>query len=65
MVSRINDNTKYVINVGGIFGGINPCAGFAVYGATKAFVDSFSRALHKEYSGSSIHVQVFKLELNK
>jgi len=57
MMNRKTGYAKYVINVGGIFGGASPSAGFAIYGATKAFNDSFSRALHKEYKNSGIFVQ--------
>jgi short-subunit dehydrogenase len=57
MLNRKTGYQKYVINVGGLLGGVNPSAGFAIYGATKAFNDSFSQALHKEYKDSGIFVQ--------
>jgi short-subunit dehydrogenase len=34
-----------------------PCPRFAVYGATKAFVNSFSEALHFELQGTGVRVQ--------
>ncbi|OQV19651.1 putative Very-long-chain 3-oxoacyl-CoA reductase [Hypsibius exemplaris] len=59
MLNRKTGYSKYVINVGAVFGGVVPAGGFAIYGATKAFVDSFSRSLHKEYKDSGIFVQSF------
>jgi hypothetical protein len=34
-----------------------PCPGFATYGATKAFVNSFTEALHEELRGTGVRVQ--------
>jgi short-subunit dehydrogenase len=34
-----------------------PCPRFAIYGATKAFVNSFSEALHLELEGTGVRVQ--------
>jgi short-subunit dehydrogenase len=34
-----------------------PCPSFAVYGATKAFVNSFTEALHLELQGTGVRVQ--------
>jgi len=34
-----------------------PCPSFAIYGATKAFVNSFSEALHLELQGTGVRVQ--------
>jgi len=34
-----------------------PCPGFAIYGATKAFVNSFTEALHEELRGTGVRVQ--------
>ena len=58
MLNRKTGYSKYIINVGAIFGGVVPTGGFAIYGATKAFNDSFSRALHEEYKNSGVSVQV-------
>ncbi|OQV19650.1 Fibroblast growth factor receptor 2 [Hypsibius exemplaris] len=57
MQNRKSGHSRYVINVSGILGGVAPVGGFAIYSATKAFTDSFSRALHKEYKDSGIFVQ--------
>ncbi|GAU93110.1 hypothetical protein RvY_05097 [Ramazzottius varieornatus] len=57
MLNRKTKESKYIINVGGLLGGHMPAAGYALYGATRAFTDSFSRALHVEYSESGISVQ--------
>jgi uncharacterized protein len=46
-----------VVNVASI-AGFQPTAGTAVYGATKAFVLSFSEALHEELRGSGVKVLV-------
>ncbi len=34
-----------------------PCPGFATYGATKAFVNSFTEALYEELRGTGVRVQ--------
>jgi short-subunit dehydrogenase len=34
-----------------------PCPSFAIYGATKAFVNSFTEALHLELQGTGVRVQ--------
>lgn len=44
-----------VINVSSI-GSLQPTPGFATYGATKAFVTSFSEALHEELRGTGVRV---------
>lgn len=58
MVPQKKGERRYVVNVGAILGGACPSPGVAVYGATKAFLDSFSQALNHEYSGLGISVMV-------
>jgi short-subunit dehydrogenase len=45
----------YIMNVASAVA-FQPCPNFAVYGATKAFVLSFSQALHLELSGTGVSV---------
>ena len=45
-----------IINVSSV-GAFAPGKSLAVYGATKAFLNYYSRALHKELDGSGIQVQ--------
>jgi len=45
-----------VINVSST-AAFQPCPYFAIYGATKAFLNSFSEALHEELRGSGVRVQ--------
>ena len=45
-----------IINVSST-AGFSPCPNFATYGATKAFVNSFTEALHEELRGSGVRVQ--------
>jgi len=45
-----------VINVSST-AAFTPCPRFAVYGATKAFVNSFTEALHFELAGTGVRVQ--------
>jgi short-subunit dehydrogenase len=52
MVER---GTGGVINVGST-AGFQPVPNMAVYGATKAFVLSFSEALHEEVRGSGVRI---------
>ncbi|XP_055343019.1 uncharacterized protein LOC129591408 [Paramacrobiotus metropolitanus] len=60
LISKKQPNQKkYVIMVGAILGGARPAPGAAVYGATKAFMDSFAQAVHHEYKGQNICVQSF------
>lgn len=49
----------HIINIGSISGSL-PSQGIAVYGATKSFLDNFTTALHRELSGSSVHVSVVR-----
>ena len=46
-----------VLNVGSLAGG-QPTPGNATYGATKAFVSSFTQSVHEELRGSGVHVTV-------
>jgi short-subunit dehydrogenase len=52
-------NTGHIINVGSISGSI-PSQGVAVYGATKSFLDNFTTALHRELTGTRVHVSVVR-----
>jgi short-subunit dehydrogenase len=45
-----------VINVSST-AAFQPCPHFAIYGATKAFLNSFTEALHEELRGSGVRVQ--------
>jgi uncharacterized protein len=49
----------HIINVGSISGSL-PSQGIALYGATKSFLDNFSTALHRELTGTDIHVSVVR-----
>lgn len=49
----------HIINVGSISGSL-PSQGVALYGATKSFLDNFSTALHRELTGSQVHVSVVR-----
>ena len=49
----------HIIMIGSIAGGL-PSQGVAVYGATKAFVDNFTTALHRELKGTGVHVSVVR-----
>lgn len=49
----------HIINVGSISGSI-PSQGIALYGATKSFLDNFTTALHRELSGTRVHVSVVR-----
>ena len=46
-----------VLNVGSV-AGLQPLPGNATYAATKAFVNSFSQALHEELKPAGVHVTV-------
>jgi uncharacterized protein len=52
-------NTGHIINIGSISGSI-PSQGIALYGATKSFLDNFSTALHRELTGTRVHVSVVR-----
>lgn len=49
----------HIINVGSISGSL-PSQGVAVYGATKSFLDNFTTALHRELTGTRVHVSVVR-----
>lgn len=49
----------HIVNVGSISGSI-PSQGVALYGATKSFLDNFTTALHRELSGTRLHVSVVR-----
>lgn len=49
----------HIINIGSISGSI-PSQGIALYGATKSFLDNFTTALHRELSGTRVHVSVVR-----
>ncbi|MBN1411198.1 MAG: SDR family NAD(P)-dependent oxidoreductase [Spirochaetales bacterium] len=49
----------HIINIGSIAGSL-PFQGIAMYGATKAFVESFSMALYREMRDTNIRVSVVK-----
>jgi hypothetical protein len=50
----------HIINIGSIAGGF-PNQGIAVYAASKAFMDAFTTALHREMRGSGVQVSVVRL----
>ena len=52
-------NVGHIINVGSISGSI-PSQGIALYGATKSFLDNFTTALHRELTGTHVHVSVVR-----
>jgi short-subunit dehydrogenase len=52
-------NSGHIINVGSISGSL-PSQGVALYGATKSFLDNFSTALHRELTGTRVHVSVVR-----
>ncbi len=52
-------NTGYIINIGSISGSL-PSQGIALYGATKSFLDNFTTALHRELTGTNVHVSVVR-----
>lgn len=52
-------NHGHIITVGSVAGGI-PSQGVALYGATKAFLDNFTTALHRELHGTPVHVSIVR-----
>ena len=48
-----------IINISSISAAI-PSQGIAIYGATKSFIDSFTTALHRELTGSSVAVTTIR-----
>lgn len=51
---RLRDSGR-IINVSSVVGGL-PSQGVALYGATKAMVDAFTTALHRETRGTKVSV---------
>ncbi len=49
----------HIVNVGSISGSL-PSQGVALYGATKSFLDNFTTALHRELTGTRLHVSVVR-----
>jgi hypothetical protein len=49
----------HIITVGSISGGI-PSQGIALYGATKAFLDNFVTALHRESVGTGVCISILR-----
>lgn len=52
-------NTGHIINIGSISGSL-PSQGIALYGATKSFLDNFTTALHRELTGTRVHISVVR-----
>jgi len=52
-------NSGHIINIGSISGCL-PSQGIALYGATKAFLDNFTTALHRELAGTGVHISVVR-----
>jgi short-subunit dehydrogenase len=52
-------NSGHIINVGSISGSL-PSQGVALYGATKSFLDNFTTALHRELTGTKVHMSVVR-----
>ena len=52
-------NAGHIINISSISGSL-PSQGIALYGATKAFLDNFTTALHRELTGTHVHVSVVR-----
>jgi uncharacterized protein len=52
-------NVGHIINIGSISGSL-PSQGIALYGATKSFLDNFTTALHRELTGTHVHVSVVR-----
>jgi len=49
----------HIIAVGSISAGL-PSQGIALYGATKAFLDNFMTALHRESAGTGVRISVLR-----
>ncbi len=52
-------NSGHIINIGSISGCL-PSQGIALYGATKAFLDNFTTALHRELAGTGVYLSVVR-----
>ena len=59
LVEMRRRNAGHIINIGSISGGL-PSQGIALYGASKAFLDNFTTALHRELAGTHVHVSVVR-----
>lgn len=55
----IHRQKGHIINIGSIAGDV-PNQGIALYGATKAFLSSYTSALYRELRGSLVHVSIIK-----
>jgi hypothetical protein len=56
----LNRRRGHIINIGSIAGGFSN-QGVALYSSSKAFMDAFSTALHRELRGSGVHASVMRL----
>lgn len=56
----LENHSGHVVNIGSI-AGVFPNQGVALYSATKAFLHSFTSALHRELRGSGVHASVMNL----
>lgn len=52
-------NSGHILNIGSIAGKI-PSQGIAMYAGSKAFLDAFSTALHRELAGSGVQVSLLR-----
>jgi len=59
LVKMRERNMGHIINIGSISGSL-PSQGIAVYGATKAFIDNFTTALHREMRGTFVHLSIVR-----
>jgi len=53
-------HSGHIINISSIAGSL-PNQGIAIYSASKAFVDAFTTALHRELRGSGVHASAIRL----
>lgn len=52
-------NYGHIINIGSVAGKL-PEQGIAIYGSSKAFLDSFTTILHRELRGTKVHVSILR-----